>query len=141
MINNIADPWVDSDVVIRLLTADDLKKQESSSLLFEKAEKGKIILSAPVTVIADCVYVLSSRRLYNIPRGKIRSLLTTLIKIPNFKVENKQNVLKALDLYASTNLDFGDVYLIAIALRSKEKIICSYDHDFDRISGIKRVEP
>jgi len=140
MASNITDPWVDTDVIIRLLTSDDLKKQKASSSLFEKVEKGKLILSAPATVIADCVYILSSPRLYNLPRSKIRDLLTTLIHIPNFKVENKQSVLNGLDLYASTNLDFGDVYLIATALQSKDKIICSYDHDFDR-ADIKRVEP
>ena len=130
---------IDTDVIIHLLTSDDLKKQKASASLFEKVEKGKLVLSAPTTVIADCVYVLSSPRLYSLPKSKIRDLLTTLIHIPNFKVENKQNVLKALDLYASMNLDFGDAYLIASALRSKDKIICSYDHDFDRMTGIKRV--
>jgi len=141
MASNITDPWVDTDVIIRLLTSDDLKKQKASSSLFEKAEKGKLVLTALATVIADCVYVLSSPRLYNLPRSKIRDLLTTLIRIPNFKVENKQSVLNALDLYASTNLDFGDAYLIATALQSKDKTICSYDHDFDRMADIRRVEP
>ena len=132
---------IDTDVIIRLLTSDDLKKQKAASFLFEKAEKGKMILAAPVTVIADCVYVLSSPRLYNLPRSKIRDLLITLIRIPNFKVENKQRVLKALDLYASTSLDFGDANLVATALRSKDRTICSYDHDFDSMTNIKRVEP
>ena len=141
MASNITDPWVDTDVIIRLLTSEDLKKQKASSSLFEKAEKRKLILTAPATVIADCVYVLSSPRLYNLPKSKIRDLLTTLIRIPNFKVENKQGVLNALDLYASTNLDFGDAYLIATALQSKDKTIYSYDHDFDRMADIKRVEP
>ena len=141
MASNITDPWVDTDIIIRFLASDDLKKQKASSSLFEKAEKGELILSAPATVIADCVYVLSSPRLYNLPRSKIRDLLTTLIRIPNFKVENKQSVLNGLDLYASTNLDFGDAYLMATALQSKDKIICSYDHDFDCMADIRRVEP
>jgi len=141
MASNITNLWVDTDVIIRFLTSDDLKKQKASSSFFEKAEKGKLVLFAPTTVIADCVYVLSSPQLYNLSRSKIRDLLTTLIRIPNFKVENKQNVLKALDFYASMNLDFGDAYLTATALQSKDKIICSYDHDFDRMIGIKRVEP
>jgi len=141
MVGKIIDPWVDTDVIIRLLTADDLKKQRASFSLFEKAEKGKIILTAPTTVVADCVYVLSSPRLYNLSRGKICGLLSTLIQIPNFKVENKENVLKALELYVSTSIDFSDAYLMATVLRSKDKTVYSYDHDFDRETAIKRVEP
>ncbi len=137
----VFDPYIDTDVIIRLLTSDDLKKQKAVSVLFEKVETGKIVLFAPATVIADCVYVLSSSRLYNLSRIKIRDLLTTFIRIPNFKVENKQSVLNALDFYSSTNLDFRDAYLISSALQSKDKTVYSYDHDFDRIHSIKRIEP
>lgn len=133
--------YIDTDVIIRLLTADDLKKQRASARLFEKVSRGEITLFAPDTVIADCVFVLSSPRLYNLPRLKIRDILTPLVKLPNFKVDNKQAVLTALDLFATNNLDFGDVFLVVSVSQSENKTVYSYDHDYDRFSDIKRIEP
>lgn len=139
--NNIPNSYVDTDVLIRLLTGDDPEKQEVSATLFEKVEKGELVLSASDTVIADAVFVLSSSKHYNLSRIEICSLLLSLLRYPNFKVENKQVVIKALDLYADKNIDFGDAMLAVLTLGSPEKIIYSYDQDFDKISGIKRKEP
>lgn len=139
--NNVLDPFVDTDVIIRFLTNDDPRKQVASEKLFKKVEKGELILSAPDTVIADAVFVLSSKRLYNLPRNQIRDMLITLLRQSNFKVDNKQAVLKALDIFAVTNLDFGDSMIIAVTLKSDEKILYAYDKDYDKIEGIKRKEP
>lgn len=141
MESNVTDPYVDTDVIIRLLTKDDIKKQKAAASLFEKVAHGTLTLLAPVTVIVDAVYVLSSSRLYNLPRSEIRDLLSTLVTLPGFRVESKQVVLKALNIYASGNLDFGDVFLICCVKQTKAKRIYSYDHDFDHIQGIVRKEP
>lgn len=133
--------YVDTDVIIRLLTGDDSKKQEAATKLFEKVENGDIVLSAPHTVIADAVFVLSSSKHYNLSRNKIRDVLVSLLRYTNFKVDNKQAVLTALDLYASKNIDFGDALLAALTLQTKQKNIYSFDRDFDRIQGVKRKEP
>lgn len=137
----LQDPYVDTDIIIRLITHDDPKKQEAAAKLFEKVEDGELILTASDTAIADAVFVLSSPRLYNLPRTEIRDVLTSLLRYTNFKVDNKQAVIIALDLYSSTNLDFGDCILIALTAQTEAKEIYSYDHDFDKIKGIVRKEP
>ncbi|MBI2596643.1 PIN domain-containing protein [Candidatus Daviesbacteria bacterium] len=141
MPNDPPDPYVDTDVIIRLITHDDPKKQEAAAKLFGKVENGELILTAPDTVIADAVFVLSSPRLYNLPRTEIRDVLTSLLRYTNFKVDNKQAVINALDLYASTNLDFGDCILIALTAQTEAREIYSYDRDFDKIQGIVRIKP
>lgn len=141
MAHNVVSAYVDTDVIVRLLTADDLKKQKASASLFEKASEGKIVLNAPITVVADTVFVLSSPRLYHLSRVQIRDMITPLLRIPNFKLDNKQIILNALDLYATAALDFGDALLIAFTQESEEKSIYSYDRDFDKIPNIKRLEP
>lgn len=139
--NTISRPYVDTDIIIRLITGDDLKKQEASAKLFQKVENNELILTTPDTTIADAVFVLSSPRLYNLSRTEIRDVLVSLLRYNNFKVDNKQAVTSALDLYASTNLDFGDCLLATLTSQTKAKEIYSYDHDFDKIKGIKRREP
>lgn len=52
------DRYVDTDVIIRLLTADDPTKAAEAGALFEAVEQGHVTLAAPDTVIADAVFVL-----------------------------------------------------------------------------------
>ena len=133
--------YIDTDVIIRLLTGDEEQKRKDATALFERVAKGDLVLSAPDTVIADAVFVLSSPNLYDLPRTEIRDLLVVLLRCPNFKVENKQVVIKALDFYVMKNIDFGDAMLAVLTQQSEKKLIYSYDHDFDKIPGIKRKEP
>ena len=137
----MSNPTVDTDVLIRLLTGDDPRKQTDARALFEAVEAGTITLDAPDTVIADAVFVLGSPRIYALPRAQVAAMLTRLMRIPSFKVANRRTVLRALDVYATTNLDFGDAMIVAAMQRTKAQIVYSYDRDFDRIAGITRREP
>lgn len=135
------DAYIDTDVIIRLLTGDDPQKRKAATALFEKVAQDELILSAPDTVIADTVFVLCSPNLYHLPRTEIRDLLVSLLRYPSFKVENKLAVIKALNFYADLNLDFGDALLAVLTQKSQEKTIFSYDHDFNKIKDIIRKEP
>jgi predicted nucleic acid-binding protein len=135
-------PCVDTDVIIRLLTGDDPAKQAQAAALFEQVEQGQLIIVAPYTVIADAVFVLASRRLYHLPRQEVASLLLSLVRLPNFHVENRRAVLSALTIYATTaKLDFGDAMIIAMMRERGSTLVYSYDAHFDRIPGIVRQQP
>ena len=137
----MTQPFIDTDVIIRLLTGDDLEKQVAATTLFEQVEQGLLTVQAPDTVIADAVYVLSSPRLYRLARNDIREMLAALVRLPQFQVQNRWSVLRALDLYASTKLDFGDTLIIASMEQQGSHLLYSYDTDFDRVQGITRQEP
>jgi predicted nucleic acid-binding protein len=134
-------PFVDTDVVIRLITGDDPVKQQAARALFNQVEAGQFELTAPITMIADAVYVLGSPRLYGLPRQIVASSLSTLVRIPAFRVQERQTVLRALSIYGSTSLDFGDAFILASMEADGSSILYSYDRDFDRIAGIERREP
>jgi uncharacterized protein len=137
----VTQPFIDTDVIIRFLTGDDPEKQAAATALFEQVEQGLLSVQAPDTVIADAVYVLSSPRLYNIARSAIQEMLAALVRLPQFHVQNRLSVLRALDLYASTRLDFGDTLIIASMEQQGSHLLYSYDTDFDHIQGITRREP
>ena len=134
-------PFIDTDVIIRLLSQDDLAKQAEAAALFERVEAGKLTVAAPDTVIADAVYVLSSPRLYARSRSEVAELLTPLVRLPGFRVRNRRIVLRALDLYAAINLDFSDALIVASMERAGSNIVYSYDTYFDRIPFITRRSP
>jgi len=137
----VTQPFIDTDVIIRFLTGDDPGKQAAATALFEQVEQGLLSVQTPDTVIADAVYVLSSPRLYHIARSAIQEMLAALVRLPQFHVQNRVSVLRALDLYASTRLDFGDTLIIASMEQQGSHLLYSYDADFDHIEGITRREP
>jgi uncharacterized protein len=137
----VTQPFIDTDVIIRFLTGDDPGKQAAATALFEQVEQGLLSVQAPDTVIADAVYMLSSPRLYHIARSAIQEMLAALVRLPQFHVQNRLSVLRALDLYASTRLDFGDTLIIASMEQQGSHLLYSYDTDFDHIEGITRREP
>ena len=137
----MSDPFVDTDILIRLLTGDDPQKQAAGQALFESVEQGSLTLAAPATVIADAVYVLSSPRLYAQPRAQVAAMLTRLVRLAHFKIGQRRTVLRALDLYGTTNLDFGDAMIVANMQRVGSPALYSYDQDFDGIQGVTRQEP
>lgn len=134
-------PLIDTDVIIRLLTGDDAEKQARARALFKRIEAGEVTVFAPITTIADCVYVLSSPALYRLPRTEVVGLLLPILRLRGFRVQDRRAVLRALDLYAATALDFGDAYLAASMQRLGSRTVYSFDRDYDRIKGIQRVEP
>ncbi|MCX6017925.1 MAG: PIN domain-containing protein [Chloroflexi bacterium] len=132
---------LDADVIVRLLTGDDLTKQRKAVELFERVERGELVLRTPVTTIAEVVYVLSSPRLYKVERSAVAEMLQTLIRLPGFEVDSQAEVMAALDLFAQTRLDFGDAFIAAGMLLAQEKTLYSYDRDFDKLDAVTRVEP
>lgn len=135
-------PFIDTDVIIRLVTGDDPAKQAAPQRLFEQVEQGALTICAPVTVIADAIFVLSSPRLYALPRPVVSAALSRLVLLPHFRVTNRRIVLRALELYASTPaLDFGDAFIVATMAYTGSTTLYSYDHDFDRFARITRQEP
>jgi len=68
----VSDPYVDTDVIIRLLTGDDLFKQAQSLAVFRRVERGELSVVLLDTALADAVYVLGSPRLYRLRARRSR---------------------------------------------------------------------
>lgn len=139
----MAVPFIDTDIIIRYLTGDDPLKQDKAARLFQRVEEGTLTVAAPYTVVADAVYVLSSPRLYNLPRQHIADILVPLVRLPEFRVENRRAVLAALALYGhgKTKVDFGDALIVGAMQQSGSQVVYSFDADFDKITGIDRQDP
>jgi predicted nucleic acid-binding protein len=133
--------FVDTNIILRYLTKDDPVKAERCFALFQRAKRKDVRLVTSESVLAEVVYVLSSRALYNQPRINVRTLLWPIVSLPALKVPNRKSFLRALDMYANTTLDFEDALSVAHMERLKLKRILSYDRDFEDVTGIERAEP
>jgi predicted nucleic acid-binding protein len=133
--------FLDANVILRYLTRDDLQKAENCYELFQKVKRGEIILTTCEAVIAEVIYVLSSNILYNLPRSEIYSLLLPIINLNGLKLNQKRLYVRALDIYASRNIDFEDALIFAHMEKQQIKEIYSYDRDFDKLTELRRLEP
>jgi predicted nucleic acid-binding protein len=133
--------FLDTNIILRFLTGDDLKKQKAAAALFAQIEKKEETVYAPESVICDAVFVLASPRHYNKSREEIRDLLFPLVSLENLKISNRRVLLRALDIFAAYPIDFSDAFLKATMEADHAQVIYSYDTDFDRFSDITRKEP
>jgi predicted nucleic-acid-binding protein len=137
----MSTPFGDTDLIVRLLTGDDTAKQARVAALFERISRGEAVDRAPDTVIADAVFVLGSRRLYGLPREQVSAMLSALVRLPGFHVDNRRTVLRALAIFGARNLDFGDAVIAAAVEEAGEPALFSFDRDFDRLPNITCREP
>ena len=135
--------FLDTNIFIRFLTKDDPEKAAACYRLFERARLNEVELTTSEAVIAEIVFILSSKRLYNLSRQDVRIRLYPLISLPGLKLANRRQYLRALELYSNNPIDFEDALSIATMERQKISELYSYDKDFDRIkdSEITRLEP
>ncbi len=137
----MAARFLDSNVFFRYFTRDDPDKAQRCFELFQRVQSGTEQVTTSESVIAEVVYVLSSPRLYAVPRTDIRALLLSILTLRGMRLSNRRLYLRALDVYAEHNIDFEDALTIAHVERRKLDAILSYDRDFDQVAGVRREEP
>jgi predicted nucleic acid-binding protein len=133
--------FVDTNIFVRFLTGDDPHKANRCFALFQKSQRGEGSLVTSESVVAEVVYVLSSQATYRIPRDTVAAALRPLLADPGLQIDHKASVLRALDLWAASNLDFADCLSAEHVRRAALDGIYSYDRDFDQIHGVTRMEP
>ncbi len=92
-------------------------------------------------MIAEVVYVLSSKEVYHLGRDEVRARLYPLLSIPGLKLPRRQVYLHALDVYAQYPIDFEDALTVAQMSHAKIQALYSYDRSFDRVPELDRLEP
>src|SRR5918911_916017 len=115
----MADHFLDTNLIIRYLTKENPDQAQRAYRIFQQLETGALTTTTCEGVIVEAVQVLSSKALYNLPRQEIRRHLSTILQLRGLKLANKRTYLRALDLYATTNLDFVDVLIVAHMERTK----------------------
>ncbi len=134
--------FLDANVFIRLLTRDDEEKAQACFALFQGLRSGDVTATTSESVIAEVVYVLSSRTLYNLPTGEIRKRLQPILALRGLKITGKRRFLRALEIYESyPRLDFEDALTVSHMEHDGIAELVSYDRGFDRVPHIRRIEP
>lgn len=91
---------LDTNVIVRLVTADDPGQLEAARAVFEAGD-----LWICKTVFLETEWVL--RYTYKLKQPAIREVFRKLLGYPQLQVEDRSAVLRALTLY-DQGFDFGD---------------------------------
>src|SRR5512142_516845 len=104
----MSEEFLDANIVIRYLTRDNPDHSPRALRLLQQVETGERQITTCEGVLVEIVQVLSSKRLYNLPRSDIASALSDILRLRGLRLVNRATYLRALDLYAATSLDFVD---------------------------------
>jgi predicted nucleic acid-binding protein len=129
---------LDANVLVRFLVQDDPKQSKAATALFEKAERGDVLLHLDALAVAETVYVLMGR--YERNRTEIATVLLAIIQNAGVETLDANTVTDALQRFGGANVDFSDAWLAARAAQLGHAVV-SFDRDLDKFKDIKRFEP
>ena len=135
----MALPLLDTNILLRHLCADHPVHSPRATAYLARVEQGELKVRTTDIVIFEAVYTL--QRVYHQPKAAIREALLPLIELPGIVLPGKRRYRRIFDLYVGLNLPFADAYHAVLVERLRLAEIVSFDRDFDRIPGVRRLEP
>ncbi len=132
--------FADTNVLLRLLLDDEQSQSAAARELFSAVERGEITVWTSDVAIAELVWVLTGPIMRR-ERQAVARELALLIELPGLRLEDKSTMRRALDLFTKQPIDWVDAYHAALLLEQDSPELYSFDRDFDRIPGLRRLEP
>lgn len=131
--------FLDSNIFLRLLTADNEKMLLECVQLIEKIKLGQIKVVTSNFVLAEIVWTLGST--YKFDKTKISDAVKVILNLSSLKIDDNCDTVTALEFYTSKPVKYIDALIASNHdIQLKKMIVVSYDKDFDKL-GIKRLEP
>lgn len=99
--------------------------------LMDRAEQGEALLILSPLVVAEMVWVLKS--FYRHSYAEIARALIPLLSADGVEIEDRELLIRAIELARDKNVDFSDAVLALQAVRDGETV-CTFDEtDFKRL--------
>lgn len=124
--------FIDTNIIARLYEGVDEVVR-----FWKKVKKDDIKYKISAVVIEEMIWLM--RSFYKTNKQEIVDFHKSLLAMDNIKVVSKCDISLALKVYESLNIKFNDC-VIWTSMESGDQIV-SYDKEFDKLFGIKRVEP
>ena len=130
---------IDAGILLHFVTADHPQRSPSCRDLFERVKGGDETVFLPETVLCDAVRALST--VHRWPADRVAAFVGDLLALGGIRMQRKDLMWNALGLFKNDGLDFSAALAAAEAAAMGSAEITSYDPGFDRVAGVKRVEP
>jgi predicted nucleic-acid-binding protein len=129
---------VDTNVLIRLLTADDAIQSAQARTLTERFADAGDCLYVPLTVILELEWVLRSR--YEFEKARILATLSALLETRDFDFQDEPALENALSYYKRHRVDFAECLHLGCAASAGKLPLMTFDRVASRIGGTKLVD-
>jgi uncharacterized protein len=130
--------FLDSNILLRHLLQDDPQQSSKATSFLYRVENSELRVRISELVIFETVFTL--QRSYKQAKSKIREILIPLISLTGVLIPGKRMWKRTFDFYVDLNLPFADAYHVVLMGELKLTEIATFDPDFDRASGIKRID-
>ncbi len=123
--------WVDANVLLRFLTGEPKEMHDRSVELMARVERGEVKLRVSQLVVAEVIWVLKS--FYKRSMEEITGVVVSLLSAPGIEAEDRQTMIRAVELAREKNVDFIDAHLALRAAGNQEEV-CTFDKtDFKKL--------
>ena len=134
------DCFVDTNILLRLLLSDEPNHSPRTRALFDRIARNQIIAWLSDAVIFETVYVLEKNN--RIERERIANVMLDILNAPGTKYLGWANMHDVFALYTlHHHLSIADCLHASLARQLPAATIVSFDKGFDRVEGLRRVEP
>jgi predicted nucleic acid-binding protein len=131
--------FCDTNVLVRLLTDDPPDQAAAAESALDASGAGRFVVILTDVVVAELAYVLTE--VYELRPVEASDRIAELLDLEGIEVAD-QNVLRTtLEIWSRGKLDFADAYLAALTQLTRDTGVLSFDKDFDRIDGVRRINP
>jgi uncharacterized protein len=131
--------FIDTKVFLRHLLGDDAIHSPRATATMQRIELGEISVRTSDIVVFEVAFTL--QRSYRRTKTDIRAALLQLLDLPGIALPGKRRWREVFDLSVDLNLGLADAYHAVMMRDLKLDEIISFDQDFDRVPGVKRVAP
>jgi predicted nucleic-acid-binding protein len=126
----------DTNTIVRYLVADDPDLHGKAKEFFDKVKHGSVKAVILESVIAECVYVLTT--VYKVPRDRAAGSLIDVLRYKGIANDDQQELIRALTLCSEQGLDIVDCILCAKAASAEDHLF-TFDADLAKLA--RRLSP
>lgn len=131
--------YADTNLFVALFATAEHPRHAAALQLFRRVAEGGLRLIVTPAIVAELAYVTTKALAWN--RRTVAERLTAMLQSAGLDVSESVVLERTLALYRDVvRLDFADAYVAAVALERGPSVVASFDSDFDRVSGITRLE-
>ena len=132
--------FIDTNVFLRFLIGDHADHATRARSLLKKVAEGELSGWTTTQMFHELAYVLTGT-VFRMDRSETRARLDALLNLQGLEISERAVLADTLATWESTAIDFPDAYHGALIKARGETSLYSFDHDFDRIPGLQRIEP
>ena len=126
---------VDTNVLLRYLTADDPEQSPITGRLIDQPEENADDFLVTIPVVCELTWLLRSRR-YGFDREQIADAWEWLLGSSRFRFQMRAQIAQAVATFRTGTADLSDYLILYLAEHEGVSEVITFDRDFASTEGV-----